>query len=84
MKRNAADGLFTKSSSLFLTHKLHLGIDATKKILIPFPEKRWSSEEMSSIGPSDRIDTNQKKSGSNAAIQGSIRRKVIRSSGRVR
>jgi hypothetical protein len=44
----------------------------------------WSSEEMSSIGPSDWIDTNLKKSGSNPSIPGSIRGRTIRNRGRVR
>jgi hypothetical protein len=44
----------------------------------------WSSEEMSSMSPSDWIDTNQKKSGSNAAIHGTIRGRTMRSCGRIR
>ena len=67
-----------------MTHKLGFGIDAARKILVPFPEKMWSSEEMSSMGPSGRIDTNLKKSRSNPSIQGGVRGRVIRSSGRIR
>jgi hypothetical protein len=51
-----------------LTHKLRFGIDAKKKILVTFIEKLWSSEEMSSMGPSDWLETNLKKSKSNPSI----------------